>query len=161
MTSKLIVLVLLSLGLLVVCSKAAPGPELSAVQHRSSESPKPAEVQEVPNPCEGVTPVPWSTWSNRIEANEAKAEADWKGKCQQVFGVVASVSSGLGGSPTVNIGNGEDFEFNHLMCKPVDTQAALALSKGQRVFVVGMGGHEVMGSLALHDCVIVTKIPKP
>ena len=70
----------------------------------------------------------------------------------RITGIIASIESGLNDKPYVVIGSGEPPSFNRLHCRPKDPSRALALSKGHKITIWGIGGNELAGSLALEHC---------
>lgn len=101
--------------------------------------------------CSTATERDWTFWLAQLEANEARTEAMWKGKCVRVSGTVKSVDSGVSNAEVV-IGSGTDIQFQTLHCQPSDPRAVLRINKGQAITVWGMGSHEILGSLFMKEC---------
>lgn len=105
--------------------------------------------------CDGLKiSEEWSTWVAKLQANEAGAAASWKDSCHRIAGIVVGVTSDILDKPVVEIGSGGGFEAHTLYCWPANgfEGAALSLSKGQSISVVGVGGGEILGSLRLEEC---------
>ena len=87
-----------------------------------------------------------------MKQNEAALARSWKNSCVKVRGKVKGISEGVRGI-TVRVDDGQKFNIvDNIMCDPVDEKKALTLKKGQDIIVKGIGGAEVMGSLALKKC---------
>jgi hypothetical protein len=86
---------------------------------------------------------------SEYKANEARADARFKGKVIKVSGRVESIDSDLMDDPVVHLASGELLGVSlHGLPKDV----AISLNKGDSVTFICVGGGEVVGSPRLDDC---------
>ena len=86
---------------------------------------------------------------SEYKANEARADAKYKGKVIQISGRVVSIDTDLMDDPVVHLASGELLGVSlHGLPKDV----ALALNKDSSVTFVCVGGGAILGSPTLNDC---------
>ena len=87
----------------------------------------------------------------RYEANEARANREFKGKVLRVSGTVIDVTEQeVFGGFTISLkGNGG---WANTLCRTKDADFAASLDKGQIVAVVGVGDGQFLGSPILKNC---------
>ena len=102
----------------------------------------------------GCTKVTAKQLLGDYAANEAGAQARWKGKRVAVTGVVDSISLDFMDDAVVSITGGRQrFALQTIHCQPKNNADANRLRKGQNILAIGTVGTEVIGSIMLEDCV--------
>lgn len=90
------------------------------------------------------------------ESNEMAADKKYKGKVLEVTGVVNSIDSGVSDNAVVQIGSGEEYDFMSVSAQGDEAfdEAAINISKGEKVTVTCISKGEVIGFPQLEDCVM-------
>lgn len=153
-TGKIILIVLAILAALGLgtCATCAMCVGAAGANVAKQEQEKKFKVEQTLKNCQTTEAVSWASIAAELKKNEAKVSAGWKDACAKVSGVVERIDAGFDNRPVVVIGAGDQFSLNDCRCNPENREKALALTKGQQITVWGIGGDEIMGSLALDHC---------
>ena len=116
---------------------------------------RPEVVPEVVSAPEPVSEVDTAALLAAYDANEIKADADYKGKRVRVSGVVGGIKKSFTGGMYMTIGTGERFELISLQCSLRKDQVPklVNLSKGDTVTVEGRVSG-LMLNVHLKDCAV-------
>lgn len=115
---------------------------------------KPAKT-EAAKPAEAKPTGPELTATSleiakEYKANEARADAKFKGKVIEISGTVTGIDSGITDEPIVKLES--DNQFLGVSLHDVDKETAIALNKGDKVTFICVGAGEMMGSPMLNEC---------
>jgi ribosomal protein L37E len=117
-----------------------------------------AEQEELTRVCGGQSPcirVPAGRLFQDYQANEVRADEEYKGVTLVVYGDVASIDKGILDSIHVRLQTSNQFMSVLAMMEKSEKAEASGLSKGQEVQVRCVGTGMTMGSPSLDDCVFV------
>ena len=102
-----------------------------------------------------ASPITASDLASAYEANEVRADSNYKDKMLAVTGTVDLIQSTLFGSLYVSLKDeSKQYSFMSITCYfPDEAKNQLAnLSKGQKVTVTGKCGGKTMSIVSLRDC---------
>ena len=104
-----------------------------------------------------------SQLARAYDANEARADREYKGKTLFIKGMVTAIKSGLGDEPYIEIAsNLDDYGMNNpvLHFNASERGYPAMVDKGQVLNFVCMGAGEMMGAPRLRDCYSETGFQK-
>lgn len=129
----------LVIGALLACK--APDDKSGSTSSGANTASKPKEPEIKITAAELVA---------EYKANEARADAKFKGKLIELSGTVEGVDSDLMDKPVVKLAGGEMFQSVHL--NDVAKDVAVNLNKGDAVTFICTGNGEIIGSPMMRQC---------
>ena len=93
------------------------------------------------------------------EANEIRADLQYKGKIVVISGQVDNISSDIMGTPFVTLKHSDDFSFRSVQClfSRSEMEELARLNSGERIVLRGRVAGELLMSVIVRDCSIVQR----